>query len=136
MKTLHIALVYPALMLSACGESRQDAREDRVEEAAEASAAAAGTAEAALGLTEAQLLDAELVGPGNVELGDVTSLVRGRDGKVEWLIIEVEDSDPDRFVQVPVQRLTVFTRGDETDLATTISAEELDALPDAELPVP
>lgn len=134
MKKFQIALVSPAVLLSACGQSSDAVSENGMEDAAEASAVATGAANVALGLNEAQLLDAELVGPGNIELGDVTSLVRGTRGDVEWLIIEVEGSDPDRFVQVPVNRLTVIMRGNEPDLATTMDAEQLGELPDAEVP--
>ena len=128
-----IALLAPAVLLSACDQSGQDAAEDRVERAAEASAAAAGPAIAALGLTEAQLLEADLVGPGDVELGDVTSLSRGADGQVDRVLVEIEDSNPDRFVYVPVAGLTVVTRGNDRDLATTMTREALAALPDVPL---
>lgn len=136
MKRLLAALACTAALLSACDDGTNDAAEDRVEDAAEASAAAAGTAEAALGLTEVQLIDAELVGPDNVELGDVESALRTSDGTVDRLLVEVEDSDPDRFVEVPIAGLTPVTRGDDTDLSTTMTAEELAALPAATLPAP
>lgn len=136
MKKTLIAFACTAMLLTACNDREDDAAEDRVEDAAEASAAAAGTAEAALGLTEAQLIDAELLGPNDVELGDVESVLRAADGTVDRLLIEVEDSDPDRFVEVPVAGLTPVTRGDDTDLSTTMTAEDLAALPDATLPAP
>ena len=136
MNKLFAAGLGAATLLSACNDTASDAAEERVEDAAEASAAAAGTAIAALGLTEAQLIDAELIGPGNVELGDVQALVRGADGSVENLLVEVEDSNPDRFVHVPVAGLTTVARGDDTDLSTTMTAADLAALPDAPLPDP
>ena len=49
------------------------------------------------------------------------------------LLIEIEDSNPDRFVAVPVAGLTTVAAGDDTDLATSMSREQLAALPDAQL---
>lgn len=133
MRHTCLALLVPAAILAACGQSRQDAAEDRVERAAEPSAAASGAAAVALGLTEAQLIDADLIGPGNVELGDVTSVARGPDGQVDRLLIEIEDSNPDRFVYVPITGLAVITRGADRDLSTTMTREALGALPDAQI---
>ena len=65
-----------ALALAACeseAEREADATEDRIEQQADASAAAAGGAIAALGLTETQLLDADLV----AEVGAVGGDARG-----------------------------------------------------------
>lgn len=133
MRRFCLALLAPALLLSACERSKEEAAEERVERAAEASAAASGPAIVALGLTEAQLIQADLIGPGNVELGDVTSLSRGADGQVDRLLIEIEDSNPDRFVYVPITGLTVISRGDDRDLSTTMTREALAALPDAQI---
>jgi hypothetical protein len=66
----------------------------------------------------------------------VTSLVRGANGEVDRLLIEVEDSDPDRFVHVPISGLTVVTRGDDRDLSTSMTREQLAALPEVELTAP
>lgn len=136
MKKTLIAFACTATLLSACGDGPDDAAEDRVEDAAEASAAAAGPVEAALGLTEAQLIDAELIGANDVELGDVQSVLRAGDGSVDRLLVEIEDSDPDRFVEVPVAGLAPVTHGDDTDLSTTMTAADLAALPEATLPTP
>jgi len=130
MKNALFAFAASAALLAACNDGN-DAAEDKMEAAAEQSAVAAGNAEAALGLTEAQLLDAELLGPDNVELGDVASVVRGANGEVEQLLIEIEDSNPDRFVRVPITDLSPVRRGDDTDLSTAMTAEQLSALPDA-----
>ncbi len=135
MKKLMTIFACSTVLLSACNGAN-DAAEDRMEDAAEASAAAAGPVPAALGLTEAQLIDAELVGANGVELGDVQSLLRDANGQVDRLLVEIEDSDPDRFVEVPVEGLSTIMRGDDTDLSTTMTREQLAALPDATLPVP
>ena len=136
MKKLLAATVCIAA-LAACSDSPQDVAEDRVEDAAEASAATAGPAPVALGLSEAQLLEADLrAAADGAELGDVTSLLRTADGSVDRLLVEIEDSNPDRFVEVPVAGLTVLARGNDTDLVTTMTRDQLAALPEATLPTP
>lgn len=130
------ALPLLAAALAACdsqADREADAAEDRLERQADASAAAAGDAVAALGLTERQLLEADLVGADGTDLGDVEQVRRGADGTVEGLLVEIEDSDPDRYVVVPLAGLTPRTSGGDTDLETTMTAQDLAALPDAAL---
>jgi len=122
-------------LLAACAGGN-DAAEDKVEREAAASARSAGAAVAALGLTEAQLLDADLRGPGGIELGDITQVLHGQDGKVDRLLVEIEDSKPDRYVHVPLAGLTTVARGAETDLATALTREQLMALPEIKLTSP
>jgi len=135
MKKQLLVIVGSAALLAACNNAR-DAAEDKVERDAEASAVAAGPADAALGLSEAQLLDADLRGADGVELGDVVQIVRGADGKVDRLLIEIEDSNPDRFVHVPIAGLSTVARGDDTDLSTSMTRAQLIALPEVKLPSP
>ena len=92
-----------------------------------------GSAVAALGLTEAQLIEADLVTADGTDLGDVEQVRRGADGMVEGLLVSIEDSDPDRYVVVPLAGLTTRLRGGDTDLQTTMIAQDLAALPDASL---
>ena len=122
-----------AVALSACEsqeEQQADAMEDQLEREADASAAAAGTSEAALGLTEAQLLEADLVTADGTDLGDIEQVRRDASGAVDSFLVEVEDSNPDRFVLVPLEGLTTWAEGDDTDLQTTMTAQDLAALPD------
>lgn len=128
MKNLAWTLVGPLALLAACNDA-----EDRMERAAETSAEAAGPAEAALGLSEAQLLDAELVDPNGIELGDVESVSRDANGNVDRLLIEIEDSNPDRFVYIPIDGLSTIVRGDDVDLQTTMTRNDLLALPEVQL---
>jgi hypothetical protein len=88
---------------------------------------------AALGLTETELLDADLVTADGTDLGDVEQVRRATDGTVEGVLVSIEDSDPERIVLVTLDGLTSRPEGDDTDLQTTMTAEELAALPDAEL---
>jgi len=131
MKPLMVGLAGSAVFLASC-DDRGDEAEDRIEAAAEASAAQAGPAPVALGLSEAQLIDADLIGPDRVELGSVEGVLRNEAGEVNRLLIEIEDSNPDRFVTLPVDGLTSVADGDDTDLSTAMTREQLTALPDAQ----
>ena len=127
-----------ALALTACeseAEQQEEATEDRIERQADQSADAAGDEIAALGLTERQLLDADLVSADGSELGDVEQVRRDASGAVTGLLIEVEDSEPDRYVEVPLTGLSVTEGGvlNEADLQTTMTAQDLAAMPDAAL---
>lgn len=125
------------LALAGCdsaAERQADAAEDRIERQADASAAAAGPTPAALGLSETQLLEADLVAADGTDLGDVEQVRRDASGAVEGLLVEIENSDPDRYVVVPMEGLTTRLQGDDTDLQTTLTAADLAALPDATLP--
>jgi len=51
----------------------------------------------------------------------------------EQLLIEIEDSHPDKFVHVPVAGLQVVRKGNDTDLSTTMTKEQLNALPAVDL---
>jgi hypothetical protein len=136
---IHVRLVaLPILLcaLAACesqAEQQADATEDRIEQQADASALAAGDTVAALGLSEAQLLDADLVSADGTDLGDVEQVRRGANGAVGGLLISIENSDPDRYVVVPVDGLTTRPDGDDIDVQTTMTAQDLAALPDATL---
>ena len=118
-------LTLATLALSACEsetERQADATEDRIEQQAAQSATAAGDEIAALGLTERQLLDADLVTRDGDSSGDVTAL-----------LVEVEDSEPDRYVEIPLAGLTV-TQGtglSDADLQTGMTAQDVAAMPDA-----
>jgi hypothetical protein len=114
-----------ALGLAACGSD--------ADREAEQSAAASGDAVAALGLTERQLLDADLVSANGADLGDVEQIRRGAGNTVEGLLVEIEDSNPDRYVVVPITGLATRKSGGDTDLQTKMTADELRALPDAQL---
>lgn len=135
MKIHLIAAACSMLALAACNNAG-DAAEDKVEREAEASASAAGPVEAALGLNEAQLLEADLIGADGAELGDVVRVDRDASGKVDRLVVEVEDSNPDRFVHVPISDLKPVVKGTDTDLATAKTKEQLMALPEVKLPTP
>lgn len=116
-------------------EKQTDAAEERVEAAAEASAEAAGSATAAFGLTETQLLEANLVDAYGTMLGDIEQVQRNAKGRVEGFLVELEntDPDPDRYVVLPLNGLTVRKNGGDTDLQTTLTPAQITALPDADM---
>lgn len=120
--------------LSACeseAEHQADVVEDQIEMQAEQSAAASGDDVVALGLTERQLLDADLVAEDGSELGDVEQVRRDASGAATGLLVEIEDSNPDRYVVVPLDGLSVRGEGNSADLQTSMTAQDLAALPDA-----
>lgn len=75
-------------------------------------------------------------GSDGTELGDVAAVIKDAGGKVNRLLVEIEDSHPDRFVHVPVAGLKTLVRGDDTDLSTPMTKAELAALPEVKLPAP
>lgn len=130
MAKVLMALFGSAALLVGCN-SAQERAEDRREDAAEASAAASGAAIAAFGLTEGQLLDTDVVDANNRELGEVEGVTRDSAGQVRHLTVRLENSNPSRVVQVPITALQPVKPGSDTDLSTTLTAEQLAALPDA-----
>lgn len=136
-KTAFAALPLSVLLLAACGESAEereaDRMEDRIETQADADMTAAGTGEVALGMTEAQLLDADLVDADGTDLGDVELVSRDAANTVTGLVIELSDTDPDRYVEIPMDGLTTRMDGDDTDVQTAMTAQDLTALPDYDM---
>jgi len=136
MKTFAQILLGSAIMLSACDSAEEqaaDRTEDRIEQAADESALAAGDTPVALGLTERQLLDADLLASDGTELGDIESVTKDASGNATELLIEVEDSNPDRYVTIPVEGLEPVKRGNDTDLSTSMTMDDIAALPDTQL---
>lgn len=130
----HHVIGVAALALVACGN--QDDRSAEVQ-GSPAGDAAIGTttsgdrdALVALGMSERQLRDADLIGTNGEELGDVEGVVASADGTITHLLVEIEDSSPDRYVHVPVEGLEPFDNGDDRDLRTTMTRDQLMALPE------
>ncbi|WP_234038257.1 PRC-barrel domain containing protein [Erythrobacter sp. YJ-T3-07] len=131
------ALPLAALAITACeseAEKQGDIAEDRMKTQAEQSAAAAGMEEAALGMTELQLIDADLVAADGTELGDIEAVHRDASGAVDGLFVELDNTDPDRFVMIPLDGLSMRMDGDDKDVQTGMTAQDLAALPDAQMP--
>lgn len=90
---------------------------------------AATSAALALGMTRAELEDADLVTPEPTltDLGDVETLVLDAGGQVTGFVVDLEDSD--RKVIVAIDQVTSVRHGDDVDLSTTLSQAQLQALP-------
>ena len=136
-KPVLLGVIAASSMVVACGETAAEQEADRVEDQvemqADQSAAAAGAEEAALGMTEAQLVDADLVTADGTDLGDIEMVRRGADGAVTGLVVEVDDAEPDRWVEIAMDGLTSRPDGDDMDVQTTMTAADLAALPDADM---
>lgn len=127
--TLALAL----LGVAACSDNEPDAvqttaagttapvTETRAETAATSTALA-------LGMTRDELEDADLLNPANNDMGDVETLVLDAGGQVTAVVVELEGSD--RRVAVPLDQVTSLRQGDDVDLTTRLTIEELAALPD------
>lgn len=127
----YAALAAAMLTLAGCqseAEQQADAAEDRIEAQADESAAVAGDAEAALGMTERQLLDADLLAADGTELGDIEQVRRDGSNVVTGFLIEVEDSNPDRYVVVPLDGLSVDANNQ--DLRSTMTMAQIGELRD------
>ena len=62
---------------------------------------------------------------------DIEQVRRDAGGAVTSLVVEIEDSSPDRYVDVPLAGLTVRQGSmDDPDIQTTMTAQALAALPD------
>lgn len=135
----YVSVIAPLFLASALAascsevEDPEDRTEDRIEQVAEQSAVAAGDVPAALGMTEWQLLDAEIIDASGAEIGDVERVLRDANGQVDRLLVEIEDSNPDRYVVVPIEGMTTVVRGDDTDLKATMTRAQVEAMPDADL---
>ncbi len=120
-----------AAALGACGDNSATMR-DTQQTPAPASTAApsqAPAADGAFGYTRAQLEDADIRSPDGAELGEVGAVITDDAGAVIALAVEVEGPDPDPVVRLPLEGLTPVTTGDDRDLQTTMTRDELRALP-------
>ncbi len=120
--------------LTGCGAAdpkQADSAGANTAEPAMASAVTATPTIAALGLSEMQLLDADLVAADGTDLGDVEQVRRTADGKVDAVVVEVDESSPERYVLVPITGLTTRANGDDVDLQTTMTRADIAKLPDA-----
>lgn len=134
MKSL-FAAASAAALLAAC--SQPPAKPDKTPEASPdaasaptmAGAPAAGAGVMALGLTVAQLEDADIITPAGVDLGDVQRVDVDASGAVTGLIIEPAGEGGPRWVRIPLDGLTTRKEGDDYDLVSTMTLAQLKALP-------
>ncbi|MBB3034958.1 PRC-barrel domain containing protein [Alteriqipengyuania lutimaris] len=126
-------LLAGSTILAACGDTAAEQEAEQTEDAIEAQAAADvadAPAEEILGVTEKQLLDADLVDADGNELGEIKLVERNAMRTVTGLLVELEDSD--RYVTVKLSDVTPRPDGDDFELESSLSAGQLASLPDAE----
>ncbi|MNJ28843.1 hypothetical protein D3C77_233940 [compost metagenome] len=82
----------------------------------------------ALGLTTAQLEDADLVSPAGLDLGDVARVDVDGSGRITGLIIE-PSGEGQRWVRLPLAGLTTRADGDDHDVVADLTLEQLKAMP-------
>ena len=83
----------------------------------------------AFGLTKKQIEDADLIDSNGADLGDVERVVTDVSGNIAEVIVGIDGTDPDRFVSLPLTRLTAVPVGDDWDLRAATTRGELIALP-------
>lgn len=133
-KAITIAgLIAIATALPACSENNPDAASNpnmSGNTAAEGTVSAAPAQQGALGLTMAQLSDAEILNASGIEIAEVERVITDSSGAVTKLLVEIEDSNPDRYVELALDGLTPTQQGDDWDLQSTLSKDDLLALPE------
>ncbi len=142
MKHVAIALLGSTALLAACGNDSTPTPDPAatsttalpppapIDTTTATDTPVAADGEGALGLTVAQLRDADLVDASGADLGDVEDVVRGPDGTIESLLVEISDTDPDRFVHVPLAGLTTVQQGDDWDVRANLTRQDLMDLPE------
>lgn len=135
MKSCHIAITAVYLALAACADQDPDGTANVAADRG-VNASAAMDAEGsrppsvgALGLTVDQLASADLVDSTGREIGEVERAVTDSDGTVTSLLVEIEDTDPDRFVTLPLAGLVVVPDHSGADLQTERTRQDLLAMP-------
>ena len=126
-----IAVASLAVLLAACSEQKKEPAPPAEPAAvAPAPSVASPTRDEpmALGLTVAQLEDADLLAVNGSDLGDVERVDVDSAGKVTGLII-APTGPGERWVRLPLTGLTIKKDGDDHDVVTTMTWEEVKALP-------
>ena len=125
-----IAVASFAALMAACSDQKKEPA-PVVEPPAAAMPATAGLTTdepVALGLTVAQLEDADLLAVNGSDLGDVERVDVDSAGKVTGLIV-APTGPGERWVRLPLTGLTIKQDGDDHDVVTTLTWEEVKALP-------
>ena len=134
---MHLPLLVAAasIALTACGDGQQTQTPAAGTTAPAPAPVATQTTNMAepilaLGLTRRQLEDAELLDATGAEIGEVERIVTDPSGAVTGLLVEIEDTTPDRYVTIPLDGLTVVAHGDDHDLRSTHTRATLVAMPE------
>jgi hypothetical protein len=123
-------LVLASALLASCG-GRQDAPANQAQ-ADPAAANQTSESEGALGISERELRDADVVDAAGNDLGDIDGVRRDATGRIAELFVEIEDTDPDRHVYIPLTGAEAFRDGDGWDVRIVLTRDQLMALPEAQ----
>ncbi len=130
MRLVSVCALALCVGLGACGEAvtQQDPAPAPATQTAPAQAEQAAAA-GAFGYTRTQLEHADIRGADGRELGEVEAVITDASGAVIALAVEVDGPDPDPIVRLSLDGLTPVMNGDDRDLQTSMTAEQLRALP-------
>ena len=137
MKTLNIvcAVGAAALLAGACNQPEETATTPADDTAMTDpmtpadTGMGAGTGDMTLGMTNAQLEDADVVSADGADLGDVERVVTDDTGQVTGLAVRVEGAADGEYVLLPTAGLTTRADGMDNDVQTTMTVEDLRGLP-------
>src|SRR5690554_1296515 len=121
-----------AALLTACSDNNppSETNQNVSENAVSTAVPDASVQEGALGLTMKQLGDAEILSANGIEIGEVERVITDSAGAVTHLLVEIEDSDPDRYVEIPLEGLTPKQVEDDWELESQLTKDDLLALPE------
>ncbi len=130
MRLVSLCALALCVGLGACGDNRTTSEAQPAPAPAAAPAATpTAAADGAFGYTRAQLEDADIRSPDGRELGEVEAVITDASGAVIALAVEVDGPDPDPIVRLSLDGLTPVMSGDDRDLQTSMTMEQLRALP-------
>ncbi|QQV77981.1 PRC-barrel domain-containing protein [Sphingomonas aliaeris] len=125
-----VLMATTTVLLMGCGNN-EAARADSATAANSSAPAAAQQPTIALGLTREQLEDADILDTTGREIAEVEQVVMDSSGKVTGLLVEIDDTDPDRNVTIPLDGLVVVVQGHDRNLRGPLTRDQLLAKPEA-----
>ncbi|MEN5052233.1 MULTISPECIES: hypothetical protein [Brevundimonas] len=135
MMRILLAAASAAALMAACSEAppkpakTPEASPDAASAPRMTHTAAPAAGATALGLTVKQLEDADLITPAGIDLGDVQKVDVDASGAITGLIIEPAGEGGPRWVRISLDGLTPRKEGDDYDLVSDMTLEQLKAMP-------
>ncbi len=135
MMRILLAAASAAALMAACSEAppkpakTPEASPDAASAPTMTHTAAPAASATALGLTVKQLEDADLITPAGIDLGDVQKVDVDASGAITGLIIEPAGEGGPRWVRISLDGLTPRKEGDDYDLVSNMTLEQLKAMP-------
>ena len=125
-----VVLMASTVLLMGCGNDRA-ARAVPATTTNSSAPAVAQQGTIALGLTRQQLEDADVLDATGREIAEVERVVTDPSGKTTGLLVEIDDTDPDRNVIIPLDGLIVVEQGNDRNLRGPNTRDQLLAMPEA-----